>query len=102
MQLPRLLSRPSLFHANTNRRMYRFGGFSAVVSPLGGEVASSPSSLTPTRCARSSPTSVSPRHYPVAPARGPPLSDMRDARAAGFDPKAQPAPEYEFDQRIAW
>jgi hypothetical protein len=38
----------------------------------------------------------------IAPARGPPLSDTPDARAGGFDPYAQPAPEYEFDQRITW
>ena len=38
----------------------------------------------------------------IAPARGPPRSDMPDARAAGFDPHAQPAPAYEFDPRIAW
>ena len=38
----------------------------------------------------------------IAPARGPPLWDMPDARAGGFDPHAQPAPDYEFDQRIAW
>ena len=37
----------------------------------------------------------------IAPARGPPLSDMPDARAE-FDRQAQPAPEYEFDQRITW
>jgi hypothetical protein len=34
----------------------------------------------------------------IAPARGPPLSDMPDAKAGGFDPHAQ----YEFDQRITW
>jgi hypothetical protein len=38
----------------------------------------------------------------IAPARGPPLSDMPDATAGGFDPHAQPAPQYEFDQRITW
>jgi hypothetical protein len=38
----------------------------------------------------------------IAPARGPPLWDLPDAGAAGFDPHAQPAAEYEFDQRIAW
>ena len=38
----------------------------------------------------------------IAPARGPPVSDPPDARAGGFDPHAQPAPEYEFDQRIIW
>jgi len=39
---------------------------------------------------------------PIAPARGPPLWDLPDAGAGGFAPHAQPAPEYEFDQRIAW
>lgn len=45
----------------------------------------------------------------MAPARGPPLWEMpdaepgkRDPRASQFDPQAQPAPDYEFDQRIAW
>jgi hypothetical protein len=38
----------------------------------------------------------------IAPARGPPLSDMPDARAGGFDPHAQPASAYEFHQRITW
>ena len=37
----------------------------------------------------------------IAPARGPPLSDRPDA-SAEFDPHPQPAPEYEFDQRITW
>jgi hypothetical protein len=34
----------------------------------------------------------------IAPARGPPLWDLPDAGPGTFDP--QPAPEYEFDQRI--
>jgi len=33
---------------------------------------------------------------------GPPLWDLPDARAGGFDPQAPLAPKYEFDQRIAW
>ncbi|MGH8702563.1 MAG: transposase [Burkholderiales bacterium] len=42
-----------------------------------------------------------PIHPPaIAPARGPPLWDMPEA--ARLDPHAQPAPAYEFDQRIAW
>jgi hypothetical protein len=36
------------------------------------------------------------------PARGPPLWEMQDAGRDEFDPQAQPAPDYEFDQRIAW
>jgi hypothetical protein len=36
----------------------------------------------------------------IAPARGPPLGDLPDAGPGSFDP--QPAPEYEFDQRITW
>jgi hypothetical protein len=44
---------------------------------------------------------------PLAPARGPPLWEMPlwempDVGQRGFDPQAQPAPDYEFDQRIAW
>ena len=38
----------------------------------------------------------------IAPACGPPLWEMPDAGQGGFDPQAQPAPDYEFDQRIAW
>ena len=38
----------------------------------------------------------------IAPARGPPLWDLPAAGAAGGDSHAQPAPEYEFDQRLAW
>jgi hypothetical protein len=38
---------------------------------------------------------------PLAPARGPPLWEM-PAGEDRFDPQAQPAPDYEFDQRIAW
>jgi len=36
----------------------------------------------------------------IAPARGRPLWDLPDAGPGSFDP--QPAPEYEFDQRITW
>jgi hypothetical protein len=38
----------------------------------------------------------------IAPARGPPLWNLPDAGPGGFDPHAQPAPEVEFDQRVAW
>ena len=38
----------------------------------------------------------------IAPARGPPLWDLPDAGTADFDSYAQPAPAYEFDQRLAW
>jgi hypothetical protein len=38
----------------------------------------------------------------IAPARGPPLWEMADSGQGAFDPQAQPAPDYEFDQRIAW
>jgi hypothetical protein len=37
----------------------------------------------------------------LAPARGPPPWDLPDAGPGGLDPHAQPAPEVEFDQRIA-
>jgi hypothetical protein len=36
------------------------------------------------------------------PARGPPLWEMPDAGKGRFDHHAQPTPDYEFDQRIAW
>jgi len=38
----------------------------------------------------------------IAPARGPPLWDLPDAGADHCHPHAQPAPKYEFDQRLAW
>ena len=38
----------------------------------------------------------------IAPALGPPLGDLSDARTGDCDPHAQPAPAYEFDQRLAW
>jgi hypothetical protein len=38
----------------------------------------------------------------VAPARGPPLWEMPPAGHREIDPQAQPAPAYEFDQRLAW
>jgi hypothetical protein len=38
----------------------------------------------------------------IAPARGPPLGDVPDAAGDGFDSQAQPAPAYQFDQRITW
>ena len=39
---------------------------------------------------------------PMALARGPPLREMPDAAPTECDPQAQPAPDYEFDERIAW
>ena len=38
----------------------------------------------------------------MMPARGPPLWEMQAAEPGEIDPQAQPAPAYEFDQRIAW
>ena len=38
----------------------------------------------------------------VAPARGPPRWEMQGTRPGAIDPQAQPAPDYPFDQRIAW
>jgi hypothetical protein len=38
----------------------------------------------------------------IAPARGLPLWEMADAGQGGFDPPAQPAPDYQFDQSIGW
>jgi hypothetical protein len=38
----------------------------------------------------------------VAPARGPPLWQWPPAGQREIDPQAQPAPDYEFDQRVAW
>ena len=38
----------------------------------------------------------------MAPVRGPPLWELRGAESGEFDPQTQPAPDYEFDQRIAW
>ena len=39
---------------------------------------------------------------PLLPARGPPLWEIQGADFGEIDPQAQPAPDYEFDQRIAW
>lgn len=41
---------------------------------------------------------------PLAPARGPPLWELPVAGQPGreIDPQALPAPDYEFDQRVAW
>jgi len=36
------------------------------------------------------------------PARAPSLWEMQGATLGEDDPQAQSAPEYEFDQRIAW
>jgi hypothetical protein len=38
----------------------------------------------------------------LIPARGPPLWEMQDSGTDAIDPQAQPAPDYDFDQRIAW
>ncbi|MGI8895823.1 MAG: hypothetical protein ACR2HE_09275 [Casimicrobiaceae bacterium] len=38
----------------------------------------------------------------IAPARGPPRWAMPQAGQRETDPQAQPAPNYAFDQRIAW
>lgn len=38
----------------------------------------------------------------LAKARVPPLWEMGDAASGEFDPQAQPEPDYEFDQRVAW
>ena len=38
----------------------------------------------------------------LLPARGPPLWEMQGSEMGESDPQAQPAPDYEFDQRIAW
>jgi len=38
----------------------------------------------------------------LMPARGPPLWDRQDSGPGEIDLQAQPAPDYEFDQRIAW
>ena len=38
----------------------------------------------------------------LLPARGPPLWEMQGSESDEIDPQAQPAPDYEFDQRTAW
>ncbi len=38
----------------------------------------------------------------LLPARGPPLWEMAGIEPGEIDPQAQPAPDYEFDQRVAW
>jgi hypothetical protein len=39
---------------------------------------------------------------PMAPAGGPPPWKRADAGKGECDAQAQPVPDYEFDQRIAW
>jgi len=41
-------------------------------------------------------------HRRLMPARGPPLWEMADAGQDDNDPQAQLAPDYPFDQRVAW
>ena len=43
---------------------------------------------------------TSPPH--LMPARGPPLWEMQGVGPGAIDPPAQPAPDYAYDQRIAW
>ncbi len=38
----------------------------------------------------------------LLPARGPPLWEIQGVEPDESDPQAQPAPDYEFDQRVAW
>jgi len=38
----------------------------------------------------------------VAPAHGPPLWELPPPGQREIDPRAQRAPDYEFDQRVAW
>ncbi len=38
----------------------------------------------------------------LLPARGPPLWEMAGVEPDESDPQAQPAPDYEIDQRVAW
>jgi len=38
----------------------------------------------------------------LAKGRGPPLWEMQNGGSDAIDPQAQPAPDYEFDQRVAW
>ncbi len=56
----------------------------------------------PRRGADRTPNPRTPGRTDLTAARGPPLWDMPDAGQRDFDPQAQPAPDYEFDQRIAW
>ncbi|HEX8012465.1 MAG TPA: hypothetical protein VF814_16265 [Casimicrobiaceae bacterium] len=73
-----------------------------LVCPLGGAemrisaFLTDPAAVRPILAQLGQPTAP-PR---IAPARGPPFWDLPDAGPGAFDP--QPAPEYEFDQRIAW
>lgn len=38
----------------------------------------------------------------LMPARGPSLWEIVGVEPDESDPQAQPAPDYEFDQRVAW
>ncbi len=38
----------------------------------------------------------------LLPARGPPLWEMQGSESGERDLQAQPAPDYEFNQRVTW
>ena len=60
-----------------------------------------PAEVAPRRAARYAWAQLLARIYEVFPL-GPPLWELPDAARDHFDSQAQPAPAYEFDQRIAW
>jgi hypothetical protein len=75
-----------------------------LVCPLGGAkmrmiaFIADPSTIHDLLCHLGEPTAP-PR---FAPARASPPWDQPEAGTDEFDPLAQPAPAYEFDQRVAW
>ncbi len=45
---------------------------------------------------------VAPEAPRITQARGPPLWEIPGSEPGESDPQAQPAPDYEFDQRVTW
>jgi hypothetical protein len=76
--------------------LHRYFGVLAPRSPM----CSAVTALAP--AATNSPPAPQPAAEPAhrRAARGPPRWNLSDAGPGSFDP--QPAPEYEFDQRVTW
>jgi hypothetical protein len=80
-------------------RVHRHRYF-GVLAPNAPCAPRSPRWLRPQRRPRRHQSHI--RHPPPNRHRGAPLWDLPDAGTGGLDPNTQPAPEYAFDQRIAW
>ena len=85
----------------SRRHRHRYYGVLAPNAPLRAAVTAlaAPATGTPTILAHLGEATSRPR---LMPARGPPLWEMLDAGWDEYHLRAQPAPDYDFDQRIAW